>query len=424
MINFRSLRFSFNSSYLRSIQVLAYGSILAQLITFAVSPITTRLYTSEQLGVYTLLLTFVSLFSPVICGRYDLSIVTAKEDDVFALVKGSVFVTVIFTIISSTGFYIYLIFNEDVLERIGLFALFLVPILLLVGLQNIMTAYNNRMSKYKLISSVYVVRTLIQNFGLVIFGIFGFADGGLFFSKFLSDIAGLKRQSKDLIIYSDHIKSVPSSRILEILKLYRAQLLYSTPAMFVNSFSHSILSFMIISLFGLKLFGLYSITFRILGIPLLVISNNISKVFFQQASESKRRSGEYKNSLVKNSLFLIALSIPMVVVFLLFAPQLFAFVFGSEWSLAGEFAKILAPMYGIRLIVSALTPSLMISGKQKQELFLQTLFILVGIIAYFLSLLGNHTLEYFLTLISIGYSIVYLLFYVYIYNLSKEKTYE
>lgn len=59
------------------------------------------------------------------------------------------------------------------------------------------------------------------------------------------------------------------------------------PAHFLNSASYSMLNFYITELFGLGILGYYSITYRILGIPLTLVSLNVSKVFFQRASEEK-----------------------------------------------------------------------------------------------------------------------------------------
>ena len=64
---------------LSSITTLASGSLIAQVITILTSPITTRIFTPEELGTYTLLITAVNMFGPIICLRYDLAIVTEKQ---------------------------------------------------------------------------------------------------------------------------------------------------------------------------------------------------------------------------------------------------------------------------------------------------------------------------------------------------------
>jgi len=63
------------SQYIKYIYQLAIGSFIAQGITVLVAPIMTRLYTPEEIGVYTLTLTIITMFGPVICGKYDQAIV-------------------------------------------------------------------------------------------------------------------------------------------------------------------------------------------------------------------------------------------------------------------------------------------------------------------------------------------------------------
>lgn len=418
---YHKLRSLTKSPYFRSIQQLAMGSIIAQLITILVSPISTRLYTSEELGLYTLLITFVSLFGPVICGRFDLSIVTASDDeDVYALVKGSLIITVLLTILVSIGYYIYISLNKEILNTLGLYSILVIPILLLAGIQNILMSYNNRLSEYKLISKVYIYRTTMQNIGLVLFGIIGLGESGLLLSKFFSDFVGIKTQSKEIAQRRHQLIKIKYDNVVKTLFKYRHQFIYSMPAQLVNSASYSILNFIITSLFGISVFGYYSLTYRILGIPLAIISVNISKVFFRQAAQSKQTNGNYKRVLLKYTMLLSAISLPMVIMLLIWGPQLFEVVFGDGWRQAGYYAQLLAPMYGIRLVVSALTPALIISNKQRQELLLQLLFIFVGVLSFVFNKGTNADILSFLKVVSIGYSFVYFTFYIYIFKLSKE----
>ncbi len=69
------------SSYIKSIIQLATETLIAQIITIVVAPITTRLYTPEEIGVYTLIISIISIFGPIINGRYDFSIVYAKNEE-------------------------------------------------------------------------------------------------------------------------------------------------------------------------------------------------------------------------------------------------------------------------------------------------------------------------------------------------------
>ncbi|MDF2519792.1 MAG: hypothetical protein K0R84_420 [Clostridia bacterium] len=416
-----AIRSILSSQYFKPISQLTAGSFIAQIITVAISPISTRLYTAEQLGIYTLILTFVSMFGPVICGKYDFAIVAAEDEkEAMELTAGSMLFLIIFLLLVAAGYKIYLPMNPVIIEEIGGFAYLLIVILLLTGLINILTSYNNRHKEYKTIASVNVVRSSAQSIGLIAFGVLKLGSIGLLLSQLLGCFFGLKKQGEHLYKNRLLFRKVCLNDVKNTLIKYKNQPLFSMPAYFINSASYSILNFFISSLYGMEIFGYYSMSYRILGLPLTLISMNVSKVFFQSASTEKIESRGYDKSLRQITLLLVCFSIPMVVILIFLGPYLFELVFGEGWYISGAFVRILAPMYGIRMIVSALTPALIISEKQRLELLIQSLFLISSIGSYVICKFRGFDINSFLILITITYSIIYIFFYAAIYRLSKQ----
>lgn len=411
-----------NNKFLKPIIQLTTGSIIAQLLTILVSPISTRLFTQEQLGTYTLILTIVSIFGPVLCWRYDMSIVTSKdENSEYALVLGSTILGFFSSIIVSI-FYTLYISGKLGGSKANIFVVFfcLLFLLIMTSLINVLTAFNNKHKEYGLISKVYVKRNFIQNFLLIVTGYFKMGYIGLLFSQLGSLFVGIRSQSVSLIAKKDKLKGIKKKQIFKELSIEKKQPLYSVPASLLNSSSYSILNFFITALFGLKIFGLYSMSYRILGLPLTLISGNISKVFFQVASDSYHKNNSYRNILKKYTLLLLCIAVPMSTFLYFFSPLLFEIVFGEGWGIAGVYVKILAPMYGIRLIVSTVSVSLIISGRQQLELVLQFLFIFFSILSFIVCKYFYLSEYDFFIFISVSYSIIYLLFYFVIYRISEK----
>lgn len=411
-----------SSDYFKSVFRLTMGSLIAQLITALVSPISTRLYTPEQLAIYTLIITVSAMFGPVLCGKYDMAIVAAKDEkEVTNLIVGGLVVSITSIMFITIGYRFYLQRKPEILDEVGRFAYLLVLILLINAMINLLNRYNNRHKEYKLISSVYVLRTGFKNAGLVLFGFLKLGSLGLLLSQVLGSLVGLKRQSKRLYENRSMFKKVKINEVKNTLIKYKKLPIYSMPAHFLNSASYSMLNFFITGLFGLSTLGYYSISYRILGIPLTLVSLNVSKVFFQRASDEKSNTGGYRRTLMQLTLFLACLSIPMVLVLIIFGPFLFELFFGQGWGQAGRYAQILAPMYGFRFIVSALTPALVISGEQRLELILQSLFIVTSVISYFVCRWMGYGINTFLMFIAVFYSIIYILLYIVILKLSKKR---
>ncbi|MFJ7974816.1 lipopolysaccharide biosynthesis protein [Peribacillus sp. NPDC096379] len=409
-----------DSQYFKYIYQLTMGSLLAQIITVIVAPIMTRLYTPEQIGIYTLILTLVAIFGPVLCGKYDQAIVAAEnEKEVMQLIVGCIVFSFSFLILITIGYKFYLTMNPQITDEIGGFSYLVIGILFLTLFVNILTAYNNRHKEYKTISSVIVTRTLAQNVGIVVLGLLKIGSIGLLISQLLGMLVGFKRQGKHLYQNRIQLRDVNFQGVKNSLTKYKNLPIFSMPSHLINTASYSILNFFIIGLFGLATFGFYAISYRILGLPLNLISMNVSKVFFQKASEENQLTGNYSKSLKLISLFLLCLSIPMVLILMILGPYVFDLVFGDGWNVAGVFVQILAPMYGVRFIVTALAPALIISGKQKAEFYMSNLFIIASVVSYVICKLMRWDIYTFLTFITTTYSIIYTIFYLYIYKLSK-----
>ena len=63
----------------------------------------------------------------------------------------------------------------------------------------------------------------------------------------------------------------------------------------------------------------------------------------------------------------------------IFAPEIFAFVFGENWKVAGEFAQIMTPMFFLNFIVNPLSYTFFIAQKQKLNLILTMISIYIGL---------------------------------------------
>lgn len=274
------------SKFLTSTLTLMSGSIAVQLLAICVSPIMTRLYTESQIGEYTLILTAVSMFYPIICGRYDASIVSEQsEKKVYALIKLSFILTVALSVIFGIGYTLYYSSLEKAtLAPIPAF-LWVFILLFFTGLGYIIVGYNNRHKEYKLITSVGIVRETARDIVLIGLGLLKFGSTGLLISQSVGLFLGLNRQAKKL---KEKLREVLQSTVTEMKTVaveHKNRPLYSLPASFANSFSYSVLNIFVTDLYGMATLAYYSMSFRMLGLPAL-FSVNVSKVFLKNPQES------------------------------------------------------------------------------------------------------------------------------------------
>ncbi|EMF0047854.1 hypothetical protein POD67_002557, partial [Enterococcus hirae] len=144
---------------------ITFGSILAQAIIIIVSPMTTRIYTPEQLGNYTLVISIVSLILPVINLKIDTVIITDRNKKEMAIYIS----LIIGTIVSIIAFLFSLFYLKN--SHGFSWSLLLFLILFFSSINNVGISLANSDSNYSLIGNFNLIKTVIQNFFLVVFGL-------------------------------------------------------------------------------------------------------------------------------------------------------------------------------------------------------------------------------------------------------------
>lgn len=412
-----------NSSLFKSLSYLVTGSVLAQIVTLLASPILTRLYTPEMIGEYTLLLTAVGLFGSVICGRYDVAIVAEeKEECVLPLMALSVLISVLLGGFISIFFAIYYYLNDYTIQQILFNAISIYLLLLFTGITNALFSYNNRNREYKLLSGIGFIRALIKEITMLLGGLWNPGTWILICSHILGIISGVNYQSRSLkaSVKREQLKvQISLATMKQVAIKHKKQPLFSMPALFVNNFSYSAINLFLKSLFGSAVLGFYSISYRLLGLPLGIISTNLSSVYLEEASRKYDCDKDYSSLFKKVSLFLLCVSIPLTVLIILLAPMLCSFFFGKAYHIAGVYAQYLAPMFGIRFIVAPLTVGTLISRKQNVDFCFQLCFFICAIIIFLAAKELALSMITYLSVISTVYSILYITYYIYLYSLSK-----
>ena len=419
MIVNKAIHSAKQSPFLKAIVLLSSGSIIAQGIRAIGTMGLTRLYSAETMGIYSYLISVSAIFMGIANLRYDVSIVTDSDTKhIFPLIKLSLLVGLVVTVLSSVGFGIYFFFVKKPI----IWAVLVFFNVAAYGLVNVLTAYNNRNKEYKLITSMYIVRTGTQ-FGLsLLLGLINPLAVFLLVPYVLGEYMGVGRQFRSLRPHFKEVLSCPANEVKEVARLHKKQLFFSTPALLANSLSYSLITIFMESLFGMETVGYYSVSVTLLGVPLAVIGTNISKVFVQKASEEYALSGTCKHSVNRTSLILLCLAIPMVLIMFIWGTPLCSILFGKQWAYAGSFIAILAPMFGVRFITSALTPAMVVLKKQQVEFMLQAVFLASNLVSFILAKYYAWDVEEFLTCVSVLFTLSYILYLLVIFIYSHAKT--
>lgn len=402
----------------KSLFTLTTGSVISQLIAVCCSVIITRLYGPEQIGTFTYVLSVSTLFMGVANLRYDIPIVTeASEKSVFPLIKLCLIIGLIVAIFVSLG--VVPLFESNNIPVYWIVFVFLIVISF--SIINTLSAYNNRQKEYKVISITYVIRSSFQNVGALAFGLFTNSALGLLLPYVFGQYFGINKQASSLKGRWKEIWNIKNAEVISMAKKHNKQPLYSAPAQLISGLSYSLITIIIAHLFGMSVVGYYSVSVRLLGLPLVLIAGNVSKVFLKEASQEYNQTTGYRKSLYRTFLMLLAMSIPLMTIIYFISPVLCEFFFGKGWGISGVYIQMLVPMFGIRFITSALSPAMVIAGKQKIELCLLSFFLIFNIVSYAISKQYDLHVESFLQLVNWLFFTAYLIYLVTIFKFSKVR---
>jgi O-antigen/teichoic acid export membrane protein len=378
---FKSIKYS---KFANHFKILAIGTLLSQIVLVLTSPFITRLYSPEVFGVFSIFIAIVSLVAPVSCGRYDVALVIEKENNrdallVLCLIAGfavSFFLLIIFFIGEEQ---LKKLLNAEKLH----FWWYLIP--LIVFLQSIIIAllsYANGYKHYHIISKASVVKSFINSLIILAFGFLGFSSNGLFIAEILSSITTVIFL---IWIYRTFFKkkTLESIKKLAILaKKYKKFPLYQASSTIINSLRVMLPIFFLANYFSIEFVGYYALVLKVVFFPLSFISRSVSMLHLKKVSEIIHNKSHAVRYLVSMTSILTAIIIVPMILIIIFGPQIFSFIFGLEWTVAGEFASILMPGLSVIFIVSTLSPVFASTG----NLILSTIWYVVFFIFQFILL--------------------------------------
>ena len=106
--------------------------------------------------------------------------------------------------------------------------------------------------------------------------------------------------------------------------------------------------------------GDYAMAYRALGLPIMLIGQAASQVFFAEWA-STRSSKEGQRKMLEWAIaLLVSISIPVFLLLMLHGQWLFALLLGTRWAIAGTYSRILSVWFMCLLISSPLSPLLIV----------------------------------------------------------------
>ncbi len=342
------------------------GTVAAQLVTFAATPLLTRLYSQEAYGIAGVYTAVVNTASVLTTGKYELAIPVAKsERQASEILSLCIVVAAAFCILLAIPTFLSPVWIADLFRahNVADWLAFLPVSLFLWGAYQSLSLWCNRDGNFQALASSRFFRSVftvvaalafahyIRNAGgLILAGVIGQASALVWIGRavFRKGAQLCYRDKKSLWTHARDYRDFPlfhaSSSLIDNYAL-------AAPLLFMNWFA------------GAPAAGSLNLVMLVLGTPVNIMSESVGQVFFQRATIARRQGMGVRPLVVKYLTILASVSAPVMVILWLAGPWAFGTLFGSSWKNSGEMVRWLALPYGLRLVISPLSWTLPAVGK-------------------------------------------------------------
>lgn len=367
----------------KNITYLIGGNAAAQVLTVAVSPILSRLYTPSDFGVLGLVLGASSIIAVAAHLRLNLAIAQAPDlQEAKEILFTALSSVLLISFISSLVIWL--------VHDLGFFPEYTISIVGLVFLASCLTAFidifnywqsyrkrNKESAKNSVFRSVGTVSSQLALSGLTRFGLaFGFLAGAFIAASL---------HVKDF--FNNDYNKIKSNfsvqRAKDIISKYRTFPLYSMPQGFLASASLNAVPIVLGSQYGLAVAGQYWFAYRLLLAPAALIGGAYRQVIHPVFSDIQKSDSQKIDLARRHTLIIFCAFVPVSIILFFTAAPIFSYIFGSQWELAGHYVGWLAICFGFDIVK---IPSIcIVHGLKKHAdfLFLELMLFFLRLFALF-----------------------------------------
>jgi len=364
-------------TFASNVATLGTGSIIGQLSTLAAAPLLARLFHPEAFGELQYILSIALILGAVSTLRFEMALPLSNEN-----LSARHLLALANILASGTALIVILVIVIDPPFIARAYSslsskifIYFIPLILFFEAQNSIFSYwFTRTKNFKVPSlaksfigaGTAIAQTLIalggivSGLGLVVGYIIGQISSFIwYFFMFLR--TGEKIQ----------LKSLSFRGIGEQARIHKQFPLFSSWNVLLNTISRNLPPLLLVSYYSVEAAGFFAIGIRLLNMPLNTLGMSVGQVYYQQIARYREQGIPILPLMRSTILKLTAIIVLPLLAIFFFGEQLFEFVFGDRWLMAGTIASIMVPFYFMRFIASPISSVFAVLGKQHLGLIWQ-----------------------------------------------------
>lgn len=415
------------TEFTKNVITVLGGSTFSTLLPIFISPILTRLFSvTEVFAPFAFFISTCYIIASIANSHYTNAILVADNDE------EAIGVFQLSTIINSMAFLIItillLLVGKPLMQFFNapksfLHFLFLLPFTIItMGLYANFLQWSFRQQQFKRVAISRMLQACVTGIVQILMGLFVQSINGLIIGFVAGQFASLIALS--MLTYSDNkklFKRYNKNDLRKYAKKYNHFFKFQTIADFINVLTQQMPTFLLGRFNFIQEVGWFGFANRIIIAPSSIITGAIGDVFRQKAATDYIQKNNAISVFKKTLKILLATMILPSVLVLIGGPQIFSWLFGIEWRVAGQYAQILIIMLFPKFIVSPLSYMYIIARKQKEDFFLHLYIFFSTIASFYIGYQIFHTALGMLGCFSVNYAFIYLIYFIRSFTFAKGK---
>lgn len=409
------------SDSLKNVAKISGGTVAGQAISILTLPIITRIYGAEVMGIWATILS-VALILQAVSDWGMTSSLMIEEDEEQVITYYAIITTLSLatSLIAAILIYPFFVFVKGYTVSNSIIYTFL-TVIYAFTVKQVNTSYMllNRKKKYSVLMKNPIINYLSVALISILFWKLGFSTYGYYFAVIVGQLFTLinMRRVLPMVFLNLHIE-----KHIKLIRKYKDFLMYQTPNNLMLQMRDQIPNILIGSLFGDKMLGYYSVSVKILNMPVTFIGQAIGKVFYQKISE-KNRNGESIDGFVKRN-FNRAILFTSVPVICLFAGGDIAAIifFGADYYIAGQLLRVVVFKNVLTFISTCMQGLEIVLRKQQYALVTTCTQMITSSLAIIVGFYLSHNIFAAIIMMTIFYIMVQLVYYSRLFAIMKLST--
>jgi len=373
------------NEFLSNVTKLSGAQFITLGLGFLTAPFFGRLFVPEEVGIFSVFMSLITLVTTFGTMRYELAVVLPEKDEdainvwaAGALMLSSWVAILGLAVILGVG---HLLEGTNYMAIVPFLWMVIVGITL-GNLGALINQWLNRKKCYGANASSSITASVANQFGAIGAGALGHNSSlALIVVNLGSQVLGLAVKARVFVAETVTLwGKVRLRSIWAMMKRYRKFPLVELWSATLNTLSVHLAPLLLVYFYSPDIVGLYSQGMRLVQLPMILVGLAVGQVFYQQATEAKV-NGTLPELVMKLMKGLVLVGGFPFLVLGLYGDTIFSILLGARWGEAGVYTQILAAWIFIVFCGAPLSSAYLVLERQGSLLLFNVITIIFRTVA-------------------------------------------